>query len=145
MALMESNIPGCVAGGFNFHSYITSDLNFKLDQPSNSLFGETTRDKLYNSIFFVGPHLERFMFVGMAKCLDSLLGVMLIMPLQAVSALLTCVHQRSRDPLHVFHLIVFVVWACTCVAMTQVKVCSDCCRSAFVLNCFSPRAQGANA
>lgn len=106
----------------SFMSYIASDLNFKLDQPSNSLFGETTRDKLYNSLFFVGPHLERFMFVGMAKCLDSLLGVMLVMPLQAVTAILSYVRRSQTYPLHSFHIIIFAVWACSCVAMTQVKV-----------------------
>lgn len=122
-----------VVGGtdLSFLSYIASDLNFKLDQPSNSLFGETTRDKLYNSLFFVGPHLERFMFVGMAKCLDSLLGVMLVMPLQAVAAILSYVRRSPTNPLHAFHVIIFAVWACSCVAMAQVKVrdftaCSYC-------------------
>jgi hypothetical protein len=40
---------------------------------SSSLFGETTRDKLYNSLFLVGPHLERYMAVGFLKCLDFLM------------------------------------------------------------------------
>ena len=58
----------------SFWSYCQAEVNFNMKgTSSSSLFGETTRDKLYNSLFLVGPHLERYMAVGFLKCLDYLL------------------------------------------------------------------------
>lgn len=65
----------CNAGTYaSFWSYCQSEGDFNMKSTSSSsLFGETTRDKLYNSLFLVGPHLERYMAVGFLKCLDYLL------------------------------------------------------------------------
>jgi hypothetical protein len=58
----------------SFKEYVASELHVSVRAPSRDvLFGETRRDKLYNSLFWVGPHLERFMAVGLFACLDCFL------------------------------------------------------------------------
>ena len=58
----------------SFRDYLDSELRMSLQAPKrDALFGETRRDKLYNSLFWVGPHLERFMLFGALVCLDCFL------------------------------------------------------------------------
>jgi hypothetical protein len=82
--------PGCAGKYASFWTYCQAECDFSMKgKSSSSLFGETTRDKLYNSLFLVGPHLERYMAVGFLKCLDYLLV-----------RSLDCPCHVPRDPAH---------------------------------------------
>ena len=67
--------PGSAAAPPPFLDYVNAQFHVSVHAPTRDmLFGETRRDKLYNSLFWVGPHLERFMAVGLLACLDCFLA-----------------------------------------------------------------------
>ena len=72
----------CAGGGnkeksrvqFKFTDYLDAEMHLKVKPPAkDDVFGQTKRDKLYNSLFNVGPQLERYMVFGFLICLDCFL------------------------------------------------------------------------
>jgi hypothetical protein len=64
----------------------------------DAIFGETRRDKLYNSLFSVGPHLERYMLFGSMVCFDCFLVSCLVC--QTLHPFLYDCASASRSQLH---------------------------------------------
>ncbi|GMH37210.1 hypothetical protein BSKO_05083 [Bryopsis sp. KO-2023] len=54
---------------------MTQPKEFKMD-----VLRETERDKVYNTLWRVPYHLERFVWVGVLVCMDSLLGLLTMLP-----------------------------------------------------------------
>jgi hypothetical protein len=142
----EASPPSAVPSGqkkaMSLAEYVASQLHVSVHAPArDALFGETRRDKLYNSLFWVGPHLERFMAVGLLACLDCFLVRPRWRRLACISvrcSMCAALHARMLH-LHAKPLTSSV----TTQKLQACRRCCACCRCALRAGC--SRRSGAGA
>lgn len=109
-------------GRQDFWQYVSSEVYVSIKAPKkDDFFGETRRDKLYNSLFLVGPHLERYMTFGFLVCLDCFLAVLALLPLRMAKSVRRISSGQRLTPEQLFDVCVFAVWILSCCALVNVK------------------------
>lgn len=78
----------CEEDAQSFADYLSAEFNPgpSYSKVSDTVWGQTERDRVYNALVLVPYQLERLLWLGVSLCIDSFLAVFTVLPIRVLRA-----------------------------------------------------------